>query len=79
MGKSVRGWINVREYPSSGKSEESYIRYKDVQRVSIVENEDQTISILVHALGGTYLAVVAETLPEANRQIESLVQEINGQ
>ena len=79
MGKSIRGWANVREYPSDGKSEESYIRYKDVQRVSMVENEDKTISVLVHALGCTYLAVTSETLSEATRQLESLVQEISGQ
>lgn len=79
MSKLIRGWVNVREYPSGGKSEESYIRHKDVQRVSMVENEDKTISVLVHALGGTYLATVSETLPEATRQLESLVQEISEQ
>jgi len=77
LSKSIRGWVNVREYPSDGKPEESYIRNKDVQRVSMVENEDTTISVLVHALGGTYLATVSETLPEATRQMENLVQEIS--
>lgn len=77
VGKSIRGWVNVREYPSDKKAEESYIRHKDVQRVSIVENEDETVSVLVHALGGTYLVTILETLPEALRQLENLVKEIS--
>ena len=78
MGKSIRGWVNVREYPSDKKAEESYIRHKEIQRVSIVENEDGTVSVLAHALGGTYLVTVSGTLPEAMQQLESLVQEISG-
>lgn len=79
MGKAIRGWVKVREYPSDRKSEESYIRHQCVERVSMVENEDETISVLVHALGSTFLVSVLETLPDAKRQLESLVEEITGQ
>jgi hypothetical protein len=76
LSKAIRGWVNVREYPSERKSEESYIRNKDVQRVFMVENEDKTFSVLVHALGDTYLATTSEGHVEAIRQLESIVHEI---
>lgn len=77
MGKAIRGWTLARELPSEQASEESYIRNDAIQRVSIIENSDKTISVLVHALGRTYLATVVDSLQEAHRQLEHLVQEIN--
>jgi hypothetical protein len=77
MGKSIRGWTLVREFPTEKVSQESYIRNDSIQRVSIMENSDKTISVLVHALGSTYLATVSETLQEAHRQLEHLAQGIN--
>jgi hypothetical protein len=74
LGKSIRSWVNVREYPSDGKSEDSYILHKCVERVSMVENEDETISVLVHALGSTFLVSVLGTLPDAQgtRELSSI-------
>jgi len=77
LGKSIRGWVNVREYPTDKKAEESYIRHTNVQRVSVVENEDETFSVLAYALGDAYLVTTSETLAEAMRQLESLTQEIS--
>lgn len=78
MGKSIRGLVYVSTYPSDGVSEDSYIRCRDIQRVSMVENQDSTISILVHAFGSAYLSTVAESLSEATLQLEILAEEIIG-
>ncbi len=77
MSKSIHGWTIVRELPGEQNSEESYIRNETIRRVSIVENDDRTISVLVHVLDATYLAAVSDNLHEAQRQLESIVQSIN--
>ncbi len=78
MNKTIRGWISVSQHPAEAKSENSYIRCRHVARISIVENENRTFSVLVHALGSTFLRPAGlETLQEATRQLESLVEEVS--
>ena len=78
MGVSILGWTPVREFPSDQPSEESYIRNDEIQRISIVEDSDSATSVLVHAFGSTYLAVVVGTWQEAHRQLQGLAENING-
>lgn len=76
MSKKIPRWTNVREFSPDQKSEESYIRNDSIQRLSIVENGDQTVSVLAHALGGVYLITTVDNYQEAKKQLESVVQEI---
>jgi hypothetical protein len=77
MSKRISKWTNVREFPSDQKSEDSYIRNDSIQRVSIIENDDQTVSVLVHTLDQTYLFTTVETYQEAKNHLESIVQEMS--
>jgi hypothetical protein len=77
LSRSISGWVSVREFPSGSIAEESYIRHMDVQRVSMVENADLTYSVLVHALGSTYLYAVLDTDRDARLQLECMVQQVS--
>lgn len=78
MSKRISKWTNVREFPSGQKSEESYIRNDSIQRVSIIENDDQTVSVLVHTSEQIYLFTTVESYHEAKNQLEKIVQEMAG-
>ncbi|WP_346352103.1 hypothetical protein N2M06_07510 [Oceanimonas sp. AH20CE76] len=77
MCQSIAGWINVRELSDRERSETSYIRHKDIDRVSMLENSDGTFSVLVHSQGNSYLVNVLESFRDAVHQLESTVSQVS--
>ena len=71
-------WIELRELPDIEKNEISYIRLKDISRISIIENEDGTHSVFVSALDGKYLHSVVDTLREAELAAKGLIHDVEG-
>lgn len=74
--QTVLGWLSLREL-DEGESEETYIRYADVQRVSVKEgrNEDG-VNVLVQALGQTYLHSRYESKREADNAVMQILKDI---
>lgn len=69
-------WIQLRELPGSENSEMSYVRLKDIERISFVENSPHEIRIFISALGEKYLYTIVETLQEAQLTSKGIMQDI---
>ena len=76
MGMSIKNWEEVCEYPSTKTSEISYIRHRHIDRISVIETEDDTFSVLIYALNDTYLHSVHDTDKVAIKTLEELVKTI---
>lgn len=73
MALSIKNWIELREPPSYENSEISFVRYKHVERVSMVEGGESEFHVLVHALSQTFLYSTYETMHEAEANLVALV------
>jgi len=76
--QSVPGWLSLREL-NEGQSEVSYIRYADVQRVSVKEGRNESeVDVLVQALGQTYLQSRYENKREADNAAMQILRDVQG-
>lgn len=73
MAVSIKNWLELREPPSSENSEMSFVRYKHVERVSMLEGGESVFHVLVHALNQTFLYSTHETMREAEASLVALV------
>jgi len=70
-------WIELRALPGVDVSEISYIRYNDIERISLVEHSQNEIVIYISALGGKYLYTTVETLKEAQEIAKGIMQDLD--
>ncbi|MBT2326485.1 hypothetical protein J7E62_29660 [Variovorax paradoxus] len=72
----VPGWLPLREH-GEGQSEESCVRYRDVERVAItVGRSEQEIVVLVQALGRVYCHSRHENKREADSAAQQILKDI---
>ena len=70
-------WVDLRELPDIERSEASYIRLQDIERISFIENESEgTHTIFVSAWGEKYLYSVVDTFEDAELAVKGLIQDI---
>jgi len=76
MPVSIKHWVELRELPSSQKSEISILRSKNIERVSMIESRSDEFHVLVHALQQTFLHSTHETMNEAQTTLIALVRSL---
>ncbi|MDD4915146.1 MAG: hypothetical protein PHW13_08945 [Methylococcales bacterium] len=80
MSSKCKHWIDLRELPGVELKEQSYIRFRDIERVSFIETRDETsrheYKIFVSALGEKYLYSVVKTEHEAMTLVRNLLDDI---
>jgi hypothetical protein len=77
LNLKCKHWIDLRELPDENQhKEQSYIRFKDIERVSFVETGHQEYKIYVTALGAKFLYNIVNTEHEALSLSKNLIDDI---
>lgn len=77
MNIKCRHWIDLREVPGANvQKEQSYIRFRDIERIFFTETAHQEYKIFVAALGDKFLYNIVKTEHEAMTLTRGLIDDI---
>jgi len=75
----AKQWLQLREAPGQEPARHSYIRLKNIDSISIIENEPENeyrVSVLVAVKDVEYLYSTALNEAEGDRQVTDLIENI---